>query len=87
MRVGSQVWLADTLDPERRVASGRVLALGGEGLFHTRPIPPQYIRVNLEKVIEDLPLMVPVEEAEQANLSDALGSSVLWFKGLTFLDE
>ncbi|KAG0596133.1 hypothetical protein M758_UG227200 [Ceratodon purpureus] len=87
VRVGSRVWLADTLDFERKVARGRVMALGGEGLFHNRRISQQYLRVNLEEVNEDIPLMVPVEEADQSILRDALGSTVLWFKGLTFLDK
>ena len=56
-------------------------------MFHNRPIPSHYVRVTLENVIEDLPLLVPVVEAEQATLSDAVGSSVLWFKGLMFLES
>ncbi|KAG0597117.1 hypothetical protein M758_UG312400 [Ceratodon purpureus] len=85
--VGSQVWLADTLDPRRRVATGIVMALGGNGMFHNRPIPSQCIRVTLEKEIVDLPLMVPVVEADHATLSDAVGSSVLWYRGLTFVEQ
>lgn len=69
------------------MAAGIVMGLGGEGAFHNRPIPPQYVRVNLEDVMVDLPLMIPIEEAEQANLNDAVGSSVLWLKGLTFVRE
>ena len=61
------------------------MAKGGEGTFHCCPIPQHYVRVNVEAVMVNHPLMVPVEEAEQFNLSDALGSSVLWVKNLTFL--
>lgn len=81
------MWLADTLDPGRRVATGVVMSLGGNGMFHNRPIPPHCVRVILDNVIEDLPLMVPVVEADQATLSDAIGSSLLWFSSLTFLDS
>ena len=81
------MWLADPLDPTTKVGDGTVQSVGGKGSFHGRPIPHQYVRVNLETVVVDLPLMVHVEDADQANLTDALGSSVLWFKGLTFLQE
>jgi hypothetical protein len=81
------VWLADTLDPAACVATGTVLGLVGHGAFHNRPIPLQYVRVNVEEVLVNLPLMIPVEEADQANLNDARGSSVLWFRGLTFVQE
>ena len=69
------------------MGSGTVLLVGGQGLFHNRPIPPQYVRVMLENVEVNLPLMIPVEDADQASLNDAVGSSVLWFKGLVFLQE
>ena len=82
--VGDKVWLGDTLDPESRVATGKVMSLGGQGMFHNRPVPSEYIRVNLESVMVNIPLMIPVDEADQSNLNDAIGSSVLWFKGLTF---
>lgn len=85
--MGSKVWLADTLDPGRRVATGTIMSMGGNGMFHNRPIPQQCVRVLLGNVIEDLPLMIPVVEADQAMLSDAVGSSVLWFRSLTFLDQ
>ena len=78
------MWLADPLDSNVRIGSGTVLSIGGAGLFHNRTIPPQYLRVNLEEVIVDLPLMIPVEEVDQLTLNDAIGSSVLWFKGLVF---
>ena len=84
---GDKVWLADNLDLLLRVGAGTVLSVGGEGMFHNRPIPSRYLRVNLEEVIVDFPLMVPVEQADQANLSDALGSSVLWLKELVFLRQ
>ena len=63
------------------------MAMGRNNMFYNRPIPSHSIRVTLEKVIEDLPLKVSVVEANQATLSDAVGSSVLWFRGLTFLEQ
>ena len=84
VRVGDKVWLADALLRQGKVAFGTVMCLGGEGSFHNRPIPPNYVRVNLERVAVNLPLLIPVEEADQANLVDAVGSSVLWKKDLTF---
>ena len=82
--VGAKVWIADTLNPNAKVATGTVMSLAGQGQFHNRPIPPGFVRVTLEKVDVNIPLMIPVEDAEQVNLEDALGSSVLWLKGLTF---
>ena len=79
--------MADTLDRDARVATGTVIGLGGRGVFHNRSIPPKYVRVNVEEVFVDIPLMIPVEDAEQMTLNDARGSSVLWFKELTFLKE
>ena len=81
------MWLADTLDRDARVAMGTVIGLGGHGVFHNRSIPPKYVRVNLEEVMVDIPLMILVEEAEQMTLNDARGSCVLWFEELTFLEE
>ena len=66
------------------LATGTVMSFGGEGKFHNRSIPPQYVRVNLEKVDVNVPLLVPVEEADQTFLEDAIGSSVLWLKDLIF---
>lgn len=79
--------MADTLDPSSRVAAGTVQSLGGHGLFHNRPIPAEYVRVNLEDVFVNIPLMIPVEDADQVNLEDARGSSVLWFGGLTIVQD
>lgn len=87
MKAGDKVWLGDTVDPGIHVGAGTVLSTGGRGMFHNRPVPPEYVRINLEEVLVDLPLMIPVEEADMVNLSDAKGSSVLWFKGLVFLQE
>ncbi|KAG0574583.1 hypothetical protein KC19_VG273800 [Ceratodon purpureus] len=43
IKVGDKVWLLDTLDKSVRVASGRVMSLGGQGTFHGRQIPLQYV--------------------------------------------
>ena len=85
--MGSRVWLADTLDPRRRIATGIVMALGGNGMFHNCPIPSHCIRVTLEKVIVNLPLMVSVVEEDQTTLTDVVCSSVLWYRGLTFVEQ
>ncbi|KAG0574908.1 hypothetical protein KC19_VG301700 [Ceratodon purpureus] len=84
MTVASRVWLADTLNPRRRVATGVVMSLGGNGMFHNRPITAHCVRVTLETVLEKVLLMVSVEDADQATLHDAVGSNILWFGGLTF---
>ena len=81
------MWLADTSHRVSRVATGSVNALGGSGVFHHRPIPPQFLCVDLHSVAVNAPLMVPVEEADEENLNDALGSSILWAKALTFLQD
>ena len=85
-RVGDRVWLADTLNPDSRVARGTVMGMSGVGLFHNCAILPKYVRVNLHSVDVNIPLMIPVEDAEQVNLKDALGSSVHWFESLTFFE-
>ena len=85
--IGKKVWLADAPDRKRRVATGTVLEVGANGRFHNRPIPPQHVRINLEHVVMNIPLMVPVDEADQVLLADAMGSSVLWPKDLTFSNE
>ena len=84
IQIGNKVWLADE---SSKAASGRVVALGGNGVFHHRVIPPHYVRVHLQLVVLNVPLMVPVEEADQATLSDALESSVLWSKACSFPKE
>ena len=81
------MWIAETADPTTPVAIGVLIGHGGEGLFHCRPFPPHFVRINVEKVLIDTTLMVPVEEADQTNLSDALGTSVLWLRSLTFAQE
>ena len=81
------MWLGDTLDPTTRVAAGKIAGLGGTGVFHHRPIPAEYVRVNLEEVFMNIPLMVPVQDADQVTLEDARGSSVLWFSGLTTVQK
>ena len=73
---GDKVWLGDTVDAHVRVGRGTVMSLGGSGLFHNRPIPPEYVRVNLEEVLVDLPLMIPVEAAA-ANSHDTRFNSIL----------
>ena len=70
-----------------RVATGVVIGMGGSGVFHNRPIPPKFVRVELKTVGVNVPLLVPVEEAEQENLNDAVGSSVLWLEHLTILEK
>ena len=45
-----------------------------------------FIRVSLHIVLENFNLMVSIEDAEQAKLGDALGSSILWQKDFTFLE-
>ena len=86
--VGDKVYLSDSRNPLDRVANGTVIGVGGSGsLFHNRPIPADYLRVNLHSVSVNVPLMVTVEDAEQTYLEDALGSSVLWLKSSTFLDK
>lgn len=54
-------------------------------MFHNRPIPPYYVRMKLEDIIVNLHFMILVEKAEQSNLNDDIGLSMLWFKGLTIL--
>ena len=71
------VWLGDPSNHNARVGSGQISGIGGEGMFHNRPIPKKYVRANLESVDVNVSLLVPVEEADQTNLKDALGSSVL----------
>lgn len=83
VQVGDKVCLKGKVHAEATVAKGTIIGLGGSGVFHHRPIPPEYVRVNLSSVSANEPLLVPVEEAEQENLSDALGSSVLWLRELT----
>ena len=75
--------MRDTEDGNIEVATGTVIGLGGQGVFHTRPIPEDYIRVDIEEVFKNIPLMFPVEDADQLNLDDARGSSVLWHVALT----
>lgn len=87
LRLGDRVWLADPSNPKTRVANGNILGFGGNALFHGRLIPAQYVRVNLSSVQVNKPLMVPVEEADQEKLEDALGSSVLWPRKLTFMED
>ena len=84
LEVGDKVWLGNPANLKVRVGSGRVSSIGGNGQFHHRLIPTQYVRVNLESVEVNTALMVPVEEADQVNLVDAMGSSVLWSRELTF---
>ena len=79
--------LMNTLDPKITVATGTIMSLGGTSVFHGKPIPTQYIRVTLEKVSLNQPLMVPVEDAEQVTLQDPIGSSVLWSRELTSLEK
>lgn len=82
IQVGDKVILGGKVHAGTPIAKGTIIGLGGSGVFHHRPIPPEYIRVNLNAVSVNEPLLVPVEEAEQENLRDALGSSVLWLKEL-----
>ena len=84
LKVGDWVHLADKVDPKTTVGTGQVCGLGDGGMFHNRPIPAQYVRVNVETVSVNVPLFVSVEFADQTNLQDAIGSSVLWPRGLTF---
>ena len=84
LQIGDKVKLSDPANPKAHVGSGRIAGFGGEGLFHNRPIPKKYLRINLESVEVNVPLIVPNEEADQSNLEDALGSSVLWLRDLTF---
>ncbi|KAG0565563.1 hypothetical protein KC19_8G200000 [Ceratodon purpureus] len=84
LRVGDWVWLAEKADSKTLVATGQVSAIADGGMFHNRPIPIQYVRVNVESVAINVPLYVPVEDADQNTMTDALGSSVLWPKRLTF---
>ena len=83
--VGDRVWLADIHNPKREVGIGTVMSVGGHGSFHNMHIPPDYIRITLEAVTVNVPLLVPVTNAEQENIDDAKGSSVLWLKRLTYL--
>ncbi|KAG0573347.1 hypothetical protein KC19_VG170400 [Ceratodon purpureus] len=82
--VGDWVRLADKSDVNITVGTGQASGLGDSGMFHNRPIPFQHIRVNINTVALNVPLCVPVEEAEQYTLEDAMGSSVLWPRRLTF---
>ncbi|KAG0574782.1 hypothetical protein KC19_VG290800 [Ceratodon purpureus] len=86
LRIGDSVWIVDTSNKYSRVAIGSVMALGGIGAFHNRPIPQEYVCENLHNIAVNAPLMIPVEEADQYSLSDALESSVLWSKALTFIE-
>jgi len=56
-------------------------------VFHNRPIAKKCIRVTVEEVQENIPLLISVPEAEQVNLAHAAGSSVLWLKRFTFHDN
>ena len=87
LRVGDRVWLGDRDDKNIKVATGTVIGLAGHGVFHTRPVPEDYVRINVEEIFKDIPLMYPVEAADQFNLEDARGSSVLWYAGLTSVIE
>ena len=82
--IGDKVWMAHIDHHEMEVGRGTVISLGGQGSFHNRPIPLEYVRINLEGVTVNVPLLVPVSEADQENLADAAGSSVLWLKQLTY---
>ena len=84
LKIGDWVWLADKVDSRVLVASGQVSGLGNGGMFHNRPIPNQFARVNIDRVDVNMPLYVPVEEADQTFLKDAEGSSVLWPQSLTY---
>ena len=78
------MWLADIRNLDREVGTGSIMTLRGHGSFQNRPIPHDYIRVTLETVTVNVPLVIPVTDAVQENLDDAKGSSVLWLKQLTF---
>ena len=84
MNVGDKVWIANKDDRTVSVGRGRVSALGGAGMFHLKPIPVDYVRVDLETVLVNTSLLVPVDIADQNTLDDALGSAVLWLRNLTF---
>ncbi|KAG0595587.1 hypothetical protein M758_UG179100 [Ceratodon purpureus] len=84
LRIGDWVWLAEKAESNILVATGQVSGLADGGMFHNRPIPKKYVRINVESVAVNVPLYVPVDEADQTTLTDALGSSVLWPTRLTF---
>lgn len=68
-----------------RVPVEIVMSMGGHEMFHSCSIAPKYVQVNIDEVLVNLPLMIPAEEDKYVTLNDALGSSVLWFQGLTAL--
>ena len=84
MNVGDKVYLANKDDRRVSIGRGRVSTVGGVRLFHHEPIPIEYVGVDLEIVLKNTPLLVPVHGVHQLTLDDVVGLVVLWLKTLMF---
>ncbi|KAG0573579.1 hypothetical protein KC19_VG190300 [Ceratodon purpureus] len=73
LNVGDKVWIAKKDDSKVSVGRGRVFVAGGFGLFHHKPIRLEYVRVDLEIVLENTPLLVPVHGADQVTFENYKG--------------
>lgn len=64
----------------QRVGSGKVTAIGGgTEVWHGKPIPEGYLRVDVTQIMApDISLMVPNPAADQWKVKDVLGSNTLW---------
>ena len=49
-----------------------------ETLIHTRPLPPNHVKVGIDIVFEDCPLPVPIEDEYILTLTNAIGTCVAW---------
>lgn len=82
---GKEVALLNPIDLGPRVGFGKVAAT--TSVFHGCTIPPHYIRIDVIEVLKNIEFMIPIVDAKQKNLIDALGSTILWFKDFVTLDE
>lgn len=64
----------------QKVASGNVTSLGGgTDVWHGKPIPEGYLRVDVTHVMApEIALMVPNTAGDQWKMKDVLGSNTLW---------
>lgn len=81
-KAGDKVWLANVNDVLERVATATVFV--NQSSFHYKPIEDAFVRLTINKVHVNVPLLKPVDDAEEYYLADAVGESVLWMKKLTF---
>ncbi|KAG0606104.1 hypothetical protein M758_9G114200 [Ceratodon purpureus] len=73
-----KVYLLDPKDPRNKVAIGAISGVDRD-LFHLKPIPSGWLRVDVLEVFDHkIPLMKPHEPADQFELGDTIGGVVLW---------